>query len=686
MNEYRILEKMATGSFGVIFKVRRVADNAIFVMKRIALTDLDEKQRQEAAQEIRVMSRLHHPFVVAQRDAFIFNSDSLCIVMDYYDGGDLDALITRQREKDEYLPMDLVMTWFASMCLAIQYLHTEGIVHRDLKTHNVFLDLQTKEVAIGDFGVAEFLDASPSSQQGFMKQGNGESYTDGLPSRSLSSSSFRAGGRSNSNSNSIPTAAAAAAAAANGGNGVNGIIGGGGVRGTLLYMAPEALENGVSSPSSDIWSLGCILYELLSLRHPFESRDIAGLMVRVLAGAREPLPAHYPAEVRELIDRMLALDPRRRPSCEEILRSPAVCGYARKLTAQRVRNEAQDSPVVRTWEMQRRQFIMKSNGKGNASNNNNGGGDSINSNRDDNSIPLPQATQPLVPPSQERETAEMQAKRVVVPTPQSDVPLSPGSPIFREDGCPSRVQLLSPLKPRGDDSNSLSSFLVGHGSPTLRDAKGDGNENYTLGNDPLHHSIPSYPDNVEDMRYKPLSCIEEEVMRYRQLVQSEMRAQKQQRDAAMLKKKFDIDVTVPTPYRASGVYVGKSPTEVTTPELLLASQILAKSTPLSNPLNTRVQASGSGITTGESSPYEYLETSLVEKRRNSIHSAIQVLGGDTFLTVYNYYKAVEVANRDVARVMQMVPDRSQWPILPVVEDVIVIERLLEQLKVATSSP
>ncbi|TPP52436.1 Protein kinase domain family protein [Leishmania donovani] len=393
-SEYKIVEKMATGSFGVVFKVRRVTDHQVFVMKRIPLLGLTAPQRRDAAQEIILMRDLHHPCVVSQRDAFLYNEHDLCLVMDYYDGGDMDTHMAAQRDLDMYFELDQVMLWFVQLVLGAQYLHAHNVVHRDIKIHNVFVRSKDMSVVLGDFGISERLGvdlanhtwvaaATMSGPHG----SDGSSLTSvpamvtttaaGSPSparmnrgddamRSLSisgglrpstpggagagapvlspllyqqtawSSGQWGAGSQLCSPNSSPyqplshmrqTGASSNAASS---CSLQRLLNGGveaAMKGTPLYMAPEVLQGGAASPKSDVWSLGCVLYELLALRHPFESRDLAPLVMRVLRGQREPLPAHYPRPIADLINCMLCLDASQRPSCEEVLTVPCVRAY-----------------------------------------------------------------------------------------------------------------------------------------------------------------------------------------------------------------------------------------------------------------------------------------------------------------------------------------------------------------------
>ncbi|KEG07671.1 putative protein kinase [Trypanosoma grayi] len=202
------------------------------------------------------------------------------------------------------------------------------------------------------------------------------------------------------------------------------------------------------------------------------------------------------------------------------------------------------------------------------------------------------------------------------------------------------------------------------------------------------------------MRNKPLAHIEEEVMRYRQLVQGEMRAQMRRRHAANLKKRFS-GAAVPPRYYNTPVRAGL-PT-VVPEEPPLGRQLFANSTPPSpsqqershrrngdTSFGNRSVSSSNGRSRSRSGNKKVsspgsLEASLALRRQQRVGMAVQFLGSDVFVSVYNYYRAVEVAERDATRVMQMVPDRSHWHVLPLVEEVVLIDRLLERV-VASGLP
>ena len=96
------------------------------------------------------------------------------------------------------------------------------------------------------------------------------------------------------------------------------------VIGTPYYMSPELFRNQPYSFKSDIWSLGCVLFELVALRHAFEARDMNGLVQKIVRGSHAAIPAGAGKDMRALINSMLALAPGQRPTVTEILRMPFI--------------------------------------------------------------------------------------------------------------------------------------------------------------------------------------------------------------------------------------------------------------------------------------------------------------------------------------------------------------------------
>lgn len=111
--------------------------------------------------------------------------------------------------------------------------------------------------------------------------------------------------------------------------------------GTPYYMSPEIWRNRPYNKKSDIWSLGCLLYELASLKHPFEARDEKGLAEKVLRGNYAPIPSQYSSDLSTMVKTLLVVDPSRRPTIDDILNNPIVMA---RIADNSVKATAEGSP------------------------------------------------------------------------------------------------------------------------------------------------------------------------------------------------------------------------------------------------------------------------------------------------------------------------------------------------------
>ena len=214
---------------------------------------MPKSEREASLLEAKLLSALHHPNIVTCYESFT-ERGRLCIVMDYCAGGDLHQRLKRQ--KGVLLAEDRILDWFTQMCLGLKHVHDRMVLHRDLKTQNVFMTADGR-CKLGDFGVSKVLSGTTQLAQ---------------------------------------TAV-----------------------GTPYYLSPEICENKAYDNKSDIWSLGCVLYELCTLQHPFEGASLKLLIVKILRGNYAPVSSRYSRAVRDVIAQMLQRDPARRPSVNEIL-------------------------------------------------------------------------------------------------------------------------------------------------------------------------------------------------------------------------------------------------------------------------------------------------------------------------------------------------------------------------------
>lgn len=163
------------------------------------------------------MGKLSHPFIVSYRSSFI-ESNTLNIVMEYCRNGDLAQYLKMQNKKP--LPENKIWKFFLQICLGLQHIHNNRILHRDIKTLNIFLG-QDEEVKIGDLGVAKMLSSNDFAMT---------------------------------------------------------------MVGTPFYLSPELCEEKPYNEKSDIWALGCLLYELCTYRHPFEAQNQGALILKIIRG------------------------------------------------------------------------------------------------------------------------------------------------------------------------------------------------------------------------------------------------------------------------------------------------------------------------------------------------------------------------------------------------------------------
>ena len=94
------------------------------------------------------------------------------------------------------------------------------------------------------------------------------------------------------------------------------------VQGTPYYMSPEVCQSKPYTYTSDVWALGCILYELCTLKHAFSSENLLGLVFKIVQEKHDPIPDFYSQEIKDLISSMLNKDERKRPQVFQILQTP----------------------------------------------------------------------------------------------------------------------------------------------------------------------------------------------------------------------------------------------------------------------------------------------------------------------------------------------------------------------------
>ncbi|XP_009876460.1 PREDICTED: serine/threonine-protein kinase Nek1, partial [Apaloderma vittatum] len=274
MDKYIKVRKIGEGSFGKAILVKSKENGQQYVIKEINISKMSNKEREESRREVAVLANMKHPNIVLYRESFEENG-CLYIVMDYCEGGDLFKKINAQ--KGILFSEDQILDWFVQICLALKHIHDRKILHRDIKSQNIFL---TKDgtIQLGDFGIARVLNSTAELARTCI--------------------------------------------------------------GTPYYLSPEICQNKPYNNKSDIWALGCVLYEMCTLKHAFEAGNMKNLVLKIISGPFPPVSVHYSYDLRNLLSQLFKRNPRNRPSVNSILEKSFIAKRVEKfLTPQLIAEE-----------------------------------------------------------------------------------------------------------------------------------------------------------------------------------------------------------------------------------------------------------------------------------------------------------------------------------------------------------
>ncbi|CAN2388720.1 Serine threonine-protein kinase, partial [Pristimantis euphronides] len=270
MDKYERVSKIGEGSFGKAILVRSKEDGQQYVIKEIGISKMSNKERKESRREVAVLGNMKHPNIVQYRESFE-ESGCLFIVMDYCEGGDLFKRINTQ--KGVLFSEDQILDWFVQLCLALKHVHDRKILHRDIKSQNIFLT-KGGTIQLGDFGIARVLNSTVELARTCI--------------------------------------------------------------GTPYYLSPEICENRPYNNKSDIWALGCVLYEMCTLKHAFEAGNMKNLVLKIIRGSYPPVSVQYSYDLRNLLSMLFKRNPKERPSVNSILEKPFIFKRIEKFLSQQL--------------------------------------------------------------------------------------------------------------------------------------------------------------------------------------------------------------------------------------------------------------------------------------------------------------------------------------------------------------
>ncbi|XP_034338490.2 serine/threonine-protein kinase Nek11 isoform X3 [Magallana gigas] len=291
-NRYEIVKKLGKGNFGTAYlckdlrsKNPETDEYDLKVLKEISVGELQPDETVDAVREARVLSKLDHPSIVKFHDSFI-DGESFCIVTEFCEGGDLDCKINECVKNKQEIDSKLIMDWFVQLLLAVHYMHQRRVLHRDLKTRNIFL--RQNMIKVGDFGISRILMGTTDLASTFT--------------------------------------------------------------GTPYYMSPEVLKHEGYNSKSDIWSIGCILYEMCTLTHAFDGKSLMAVMYKIVEGEVPKLPEKFSSELNNVLKLMLSKDPDKRPSATDLLKIPLIKNHIAKLSkefhAKSLENSSRDAEDI----------------------------------------------------------------------------------------------------------------------------------------------------------------------------------------------------------------------------------------------------------------------------------------------------------------------------------------------------
>ena len=257
LDNYEIIKEIGKGSFSIVYLVKKYSSQKEFALKKVNIVKLTSKERQNSLKEVNFLSEIKDPNVIGYEESFYDNDFShLYLVMEYAPYGDLGKILQKRKKLKEYFTENDLLNIYLQISSGLKAIHAKQIIHRDLKSANIFITQYDDLVLkIGDFNVSKKID--------YLNLKNTQT-------------------------------------------------------GTPYYASPEIWENRPYDFKSDIWSLGCLFYEIASFSTPFRGNNMKELYQNILKGNIAPLPKQYSNNISKIIKMCLRQDANLRPNINDI--------------------------------------------------------------------------------------------------------------------------------------------------------------------------------------------------------------------------------------------------------------------------------------------------------------------------------------------------------------------------------
>ena len=257
LGNYEIIKEIGKGSFSIVYLVKKKSTQKEFALKKVNIIKLTSKERQNSLKEVNFLSEIKDPNVIGYEESFYdSNYSHLFLIMEYAPYGDLGKILQKRKKMKEYYTENELLNIYLQITSGLKAVHAKQIIHRDLKSANIFITQKNDLILkIGDFNVSKKID--------YLNLKNTQT-------------------------------------------------------GTPYYASPEIWENRPYDFKSDIWSLGCLFYEIASFSTPFKGNNMKELYQNILKGNMAPLPKQYSNNISKIIKMCLRQDADLRPNINDI--------------------------------------------------------------------------------------------------------------------------------------------------------------------------------------------------------------------------------------------------------------------------------------------------------------------------------------------------------------------------------